>query len=58
MYAAAGFPAISVPAGYDEKGQPFDVTLLGNFLGEDRLITIGYAFEQATRSRRSPELGG
>ena len=47
VYAAAGFPAISVPAGRDEKGQPYDTTLLGNFLGEDRLITLGYAFEQA-----------
>ncbi|MFN8468152.1 MAG: hypothetical protein U0X20_21520 [Caldilineaceae bacterium] len=58
MYAAAGFPAISVPAGYDEKGQPFDVTLLGNFLGEDRLITISCAFEQATGARVVPELRG
>lgn len=58
VYAAAGFPAISVPAGYDEMGQPYDVTLLGDFLGEDRLITLGYAFEQATSARRSPELKG
>lgn len=58
VYAAAGFPAISVPAGYDEKGQPFDVTLLGNFLGEDRLVTLGYAFEQATKARLAPELRG
>ncbi len=52
VYAAAGFPALSVPAGCDEQGQPYDVTLLGDFLGEERLITLGYAFEQATERRR------
>jgi amidase len=55
-YAAAGFPALSVPAGYDASGQPVDVTLLGDFLGEDRLITLGYAYEQATRARLTPDL--
>lgn len=58
VYAAAGLPALSVPAGYDERGQPYDARLLGNFLGEDRLITLGYAFEQATRARVAPELRG
>jgi amidase len=56
VYAAAGFPALSVPRGYDERGQPFAVTLLGNFLGEERLITLGYAYEQATRVRMAPDL--
>jgi amidase len=55
-YAAAGFPALSVPAGYDANGQPVDVTMLGDFLGEDRLLTIGYAYEQATRARVAPDL--
>ena len=58
VYAAAGLPVLSVPAGYDEHGQPYDARLLGNFLGEDRLITLGYAFEQATQARRSPALRG
>ena len=56
VYAAAGFPALTVPAGYDESGQPVGITLIGDFLGEDRLITIGYAFEQATRAREAPDL--
>ena len=56
VYAAAGFPALTVPAGYDESGQPVGVTLIGDFLGEDRLITIGYAFEQATGARVAPDL--
>ena len=49
---------LSVPAGYDEQGQPYDARLLGDFLGEDRLITIGFAFEQATRARVAPVLRG
>ena len=58
VYAAAGLPVLSVPAGYDEQGQPYDARLLGSFLGEDRLITIGCAFEQATRARKPPQLRG
>ena len=56
VYAAAGFPALTVPAGYDEIGQPIGVVLIGNFLGEDRLFTIGYAFEQSTQARVEPDL--
>jgi len=55
-YAAAGFPALSIPAGYNEEGQPVGVTLIGNFLGEPQLLTIGYTYEQATRARREPDL--
>jgi amidase len=56
VYAAAGFPALTVPAGYDESGQPVGVTLIGDFLGEDKLMTIGYAYEQATSMRQAPDL--
>lgn len=56
FYAAAGFPALSIPAGYTEEGQPVGITLIGNFLGEPQLLTIGYAYEQVTRARREPDL--
>ncbi len=55
-YAAAGFPALTVPAGYNADGQPDGITLLGDFLGEDKLIAIGYAYEQATGARVDPDL--
>lgn len=56
IYAATGFPALTVPAGYGEDGQPEGITLIGDFLGEDNLIIIGYAYEQATQARQMPDL--
>ncbi len=53
-YAAAGFPAITVPTGID--GQPAAVTLTADYLGETKLIAAGYAFEQQVITRRAPDL--
>ena len=55
-YAPAGFPAITIPAGYDEDGQPVGLILIGNYLGEPALITAAHAFEQATQARVEPDL--
>jgi amidase len=55
-YAAAGFPAITVPAGYGENGEPFGLVMVGNANGEADLITAGYAFEQTVKARKLPEL--
>jgi amidase len=59
VYAPAGFPAMSIPAGYDqvaEPGTPQDIRMIGPYLGEPALIAAGYAFEQATRARVEPDL--
>ena len=56
VYAAAGFPALTVPVGYNADGQPDGITLIGDFLSEDKLIAIGYAYEQATQARQAPDL--
>lgn len=56
IYAAAGFPAITVPAGYQEDGQPQGLVLIGQFLGEPNLLAAGYAFEQAVKLRKEPDL--
>ena len=55
-YAPAGFPAMTVPAGYDETGQPTGIRMIADYLGEPKLIAVGYAFEQATKARRAPDL--
>ncbi|XP_078159147.1 putative amidase At4g34880 isoform X2 [Carex rostrata] len=49
ILAIGGYPGISVPAGYDEKGVPFGICFGGLKGFEPKLIEIAYAFEQATK---------
>src|SRR5215212_4180228 len=52
--AVAGYPHITVPAGY-VFGLPVGISFFGGAFSEPRLIKIAYAFEQATKARRPPE---
>ena len=52
--AVAGYPSISVPAGY-VFGLPVNISLIGGAWQEEKLIRLAYAFEQATRVRRPPQ---
>jgi len=53
--ARAGYPSITIPAGYQASNRrPFNVTLLGRAWSEPTLIGYGFAFEQATMLRRPP----
>ncbi|MBI3990408.1 MAG: amidase [candidate division NC10 bacterium] len=52
--AAAGYPHISVPAGY-VFGVPVGISFLGGAWSEPTLIKIAYAFEQATKYRKPPQ---
>ncbi|GLJ13023.1 hypothetical protein SUGI_0203510 [Cryptomeria japonica] len=56
VLAIAGYPGISVPAGYDTKGVPFGIIFGGGRGSETTLIEIAYAFEQATKVRKVPSL--
>ncbi len=51
--AVAGYPSISVPAGFI-FGLPVGVFFLGRGWGEPTLLRIAFAFEQATKARRAP----
>ncbi len=51
--ALAGYPAISVPAGYAFE-LPVGLTFMGRAFSEPTLIRLAYAFEQATKIRRPP----
>ena len=44
----AGVPALSVPAGLDEKGLPIGVQFIGPDFAEGLLLRVGRAFEMAT----------
>jgi amidase len=50
----SGLPAIVVPAGFTPDGLPVGVELLGRPWSEPKLISVGYAYEQATHHRRPP----
>ncbi|KAK8582465.1 hypothetical protein V6N13_069242 [Hibiscus sabdariffa] len=54
VFAIGGFPAITVPAGYDSQGVPFGISFGGLKGSESKLIEIAYAFEQATMIRKPP----
>jgi amidase len=51
--AVAGYPHITVPAGYI-FGLPVGVSFFGQAWQEPELIKFAYAFEQATQFRRQP----
>jgi amidase len=52
--AVAGYPNVTVPAGYARGELPIGVSFFGARWSEPRLISYAYAFEQATRARRAP----
>ena len=52
--AVAGYPHISVPAGYI-LGIPVGISFIGGAYSEPTLLKIAYAFEQATKNRKTPQ---
>jgi len=51
--AVAGYPHITVPAGY-VFGLPVGISFFGGAWSESKLIKYAYAFEQATKARQAP----
>jgi amidase len=52
--AVAGYPDLTVPAGYAEGVLPIGISFFAGAFAEPELIGMGYAFEHATRVRRPP----
>lgn len=52
--AVSGYPSITVPAGF-VQGLPAGISFFGRAFSEPTLIRIAYAFEQATKARRTPK---
>lgn len=55
-YATAGYPAITLPIGRNDKGEPLGVTLIGKKGQDAQLLSYAYAFEQVTRAHIEPDL--
>jgi len=56
LYAPAGYPALTVPAGYGEDGTPLSAVFVGGFLSEPQLLAVGFAYEQAANAWMAPDL--
>ncbi|ESU32025.1 hypothetical protein G3A_12885 [Bacillus sp. 17376] len=52
----AGYPSVTVPTAFTKEGEPVGITFTGSAFSEPLLIRLAYAYEQATRVRRAPEL--
>ena len=51
--ALAGYPAISVPAGFSFE-LPVGITFMGRAFSEPTLIKLAYAYEQGSKARHKP----
>lgn len=43
-----GHPAICMPTGFDKKGRPTSITLVGNLYDESSILSLAIAFQKAT----------
>jgi aspartyl-tRNA(Asn)/glutamyl-tRNA(Gln) amidotransferase subunit A len=50
----AGLPAISVPSGFDSRGMPLGVQIVGPQMCDVAIMQYAYAYEQATKHSRIP----
>lgn len=41
-----GHPALSLPNGFDKKGRPTSITLVGNYFGEGKLLALAEAYQK------------
>lgn len=44
----AGLPALSLPCGFDSKGLPIGLQLIGNVLKESQLLEVGRVYQEST----------
>jgi aspartyl-tRNA(Asn)/glutamyl-tRNA(Gln) amidotransferase subunit A len=52
-----GLPALTLPCGFDNKGLPIGVQIIGNYFDEKGILNIGYLLEQKLNLfRKIPEI--
>jgi amidase len=49
-----GFPDLIVPAGFTGDRLPVGISFFGPAFSEQKLLSLGYSFEQTTKARRRP----
>jgi len=56
LFNLTGLPTITLPCGFDRRGAPIGMQLVGRAWGEARLLAAAHAFQQATdfHARRPP----
>lgn len=54
LASLAGWPELTVPAGFTSDGLPMGISFLGFEFSEQRLLGYGFAFEQRARALRQP----
>jgi amidase len=52
--AVAGYPSVTVPAGFAFGALPVGISFFGRAWSEGVLIKLAYSFEQATKVRKAP----
>lgn len=53
----AGNPELTIPAGYDdETNEPISLTFISARNSDNSLLNMGYAYEQQSKNRKSPQL--
>jgi len=52
----AGIPALSIPCGFSKDNLPIGLQIMGPQWGEETVLKVGHAFEQAAQLSLKPEL--
>jgi amidase len=55
-YPVAGYPAITIPAGYRPTGEPIGFALVGNLFDDWKLVRAAYTLELISKMWRAPTL--
>ena len=54
--AAAHYPALTIPMGYRDNGQPTNITFITRSNNEQLLYNLGFHYEKASMKRKMPDI--
>lgn len=54
--AAAHYPALTIPMGYRDNGQPTNITFITKSNNEQLLYNLGFHYEKASMNRKMPDI--